>query len=435
MPQSLRVRLGDGSVIDLSREDLRSWYESGLLAGDTQVQKTGSRDWTSLGKAIDISQWRKPAAARGVSVPAGNRKVAGAPPRRSKAPADAAPPRTGPRAHVPPLPLLRYATYGFAVLLVGGALLWSSAWWHPMIFGTAEERRVRAATTSERAYADAALGLKIDLPREWSILRPDHGFFAPAANVRLALAEPSAGAFGFLAVDTPGRGYASLDAFLDRVLDERRRAEPSFHPLRREDAPGGARRLVGTRRSGEATFEEVATVWKDGWTYYALVVWGPAESATRSAEDLRQGITMQGHMAARLRQAIDAVTAEVPLLTAVAAEMLMGQSQAQALDPTEAFRRTYLLAGRGLAALSAAEQREVGALSTELYARVPASDRARLGPYLDRVRGGRATDPAVDQQMSRMVKSAVLKLPAARRQRLQALFEKAIGVAVTSTFG
>ena len=34
-----------------------------------------------------------------------------------------------------------------------------------------------------------------------------------------------------------------------------------------------------------------------------------------------------------------------------------------------------------------------------------------------------------------MVKTAFLKLPAARRQRLQVLFEQAIAVAVASTFG
>ena len=434
MPQTLRVRLGDGSVIDLSREDLRSWYESGLLAGDTQVQKAGSRDWTSLSKAVDTSPWRKPAAARGVSVPA---KASARPSAAASARRDPAPPaRTGPpRGAGPPLPLFRYAAFGLATLVIAGALLWSSAWWYPMVFGSVEARRVRAATTSERRYADDTLGLRMELPRGWSVLRPDHGFFTPIASARLALAQPAAGAFGFLAVETPARGYASLDVFLDRVLEERRRAEPALRPLRREDAPSGARRQISTRRSGETTFEEVATVWKDGWTYYALVVWGPAEAAAAAAEDLRQGITMQGHMAARLRQAIDSVTAEVPLLTPAAAEMLMGQSQAQTLEPVEAFRRTYLLAGRGLGALTAAEQREMGALSTDLYSRVPGVERARLGPYLDRVRAGRETDPALDQQMSRVVKTAVLKLPAARRQRLQALFEKAIGVAVASTFG
>ena len=431
MPQSLRVRLGDGSVIDLSHEDLRSWYESGLLTGDTQAQTAGSRDWTSLAKALDISQWRKPAAARGVSVPVkGPARSASA--RREPSPPPAARPR--PQAG-PPLPLLRYAAFGLATLAIAGALLWTSAWWYPMLFGSVEVRRVRAATTTERRYADDTLGLKMELPSGWSILRQDHGFFAPISSARLALAEPSAGAFGFLAVETPARGFASLDVFLDRVLEERRGAEPSLRPLRKEDAPGGARRLVATRRSENTTFEEVATVWKDGWTYYALVVWGPAEHAGKAAEELRQGITMQGHMAARLRQAIDVVTAEVPLLTPAAAEMLMGQSQAQTLEPAEAFRRTYLLAGRGLATLSATEQREMGALSTDLYARVPGGDRARLGPYLDRVRAGRETEPALDQQMSRVVKAAVLKLPAARRQRLQALFEKAIGVAVAATFG
>jgi hypothetical protein len=430
MPQNLRVRLGDGSVIDLSREDLRSWYESGLLAGDTQVQKAGSRDWTSLARAVDISQWRKPAAARGVSVPVKGQARAA---RREPSPPPAA--RTGPRAHVPVLPLGRYAAYGLAALAIAGVLLWTSAWWSALLFGTAEARRVRAAATSERRYADDTLGLKMELPRGWSILRQDHGFFTPISSARLALADPSAGAFGFLAVETPARGYASLDFFLDRVLEERRRAEPALRPLRREDAPGGARRLVATRRAEDTTFEEVATVWKDGWVYYALVVWGPAEHAGQAAEELRRGVTMQGHMAARLRQAIDAVTADVPLLTPAAAEMLMGQSQAQALEPAEAFRRTYLLAGRGLAALSAAEQKEMGALSADLYARVSAVDRARLGPYLERVRAGRATEPALDQQMSRVVKAAVIKLPAARRQRLQALFEKSIGVAVATTFG
>jgi hypothetical protein len=319
--------------------------------------------------------------------------------------------------------------------MIAGALLWTSAWWYPALFGSAEVRRVRAAATSERRYADDTLGLKMELPRGWSILRPDHGFFAPISSARLALAEPSAGAFGFLAVETPARGFTSLDVFLDRVLEERRRAEPSLRPLRREDAPGGARRLMATRRSMDTTYEEVATVWKDGWTYYALVVWGPAEHAGKAAEELRQGITMQGHLAARLRQAIDTVTAEVPLLTPAAAEMLMGQSQAQTLESAEAFRRTYLLAGRGLAALSAAEQREMGTLSTDLYARVPGGDRARLGAYLDHVRAGRETEPALDQQMSRVVKAAVLKLPAERRLRLQALFEKAIGVAVAAAFG
>jgi len=431
MPQTLRVRLADGSVIDLSREELRSWYESGLLTGDSQVQTAGSRDWTSLAKTVDIGQWRKPAAARGVSVPVkGQARTASAAARREQAPPPAPRKPAG-----PPLPLGRYVAYALAVLAVAGALLWTSAWWYPMVFGTAEVRRVRAATTSERRYTDDALGLKMELPNGWSILRQGHGFFTPLPSTRLALAEPSAGAFGMLAVETPARGYASLDVFLDRVFEERRRAEPALHALRKEDAPGGARRLVATRRLDDRTIQSVVTAWKDGWIYYALVVWGPAEDAGQAAEDLRQGITMQGHMAARLKQAIDTVTAEVPLLTPAAAEMLMGQSQAQALEPAEAFRRTYLLAGRGLAALSAAEQREMGALSTDLYARVPGGDRARLGAYLERVRAGRDTEPALDQQMSRVVKAAVLKLPAARRQRLQALFEKAIGVAVTSTFG
>src|SRR5687768_1383046 len=103
MSETVSVRIACGRGVSLPRDDLRSWYESGLVAGDTQVQKAGSRDWTSLSRALDISQWKKPAAARGVSVPAGRTPGrSGAAASREPAPA----PRTGPRPHTPPLPLL-----------------------------------------------------------------------------------------------------------------------------------------------------------------------------------------------------------------------------------------------------------------------------------------------------------------------------------------
>jgi hypothetical protein len=109
----------------------------------------------------------------------------------------------------------------------------------------------------------------------------------------------------------------------------------------------------------------------------------------------------------------------------------MGQSAAQVLEPAEAFRRTYLMTSRGLPALSKAEQAEMGALSSQMYASLPARDRARLGSYIERVRAQQATDPRLDDEMSRLAKGAVLKLPPARRARLQALFEKAVAAGLT----
>jgi hypothetical protein len=433
MPQPHRVRLGDGSVIDLELADVRSWYESGLVTVETQVQAPGSRDWTRLGDAVDVKGWRKPAPPRGVSVPAGPARPR--PAARPSAPARApAAPAAEPGEPAAPLNLGRYARVAAVLVVLFGALYFAAPFVVPLLFGTAEQRRVRSATSPERRFADG--GMTLGVPAGWLMLRRDHELFTPPAGTRVALVQPSANAFAALAVETPGRAYVSLDAFLDHVVDDRRRSEPTLHTVKREDAPNGARRLLSTRVTGDTTYDEVLTVWKDGWTYYALAVWAPQwrNRAVPDSEEIRQGFSTQGQMSGRIKQAVDAVTAEVPLLTTRAAEMLMGQSQAQVLEPAEAFRRTYLLAGRGLPALTPAEQQEMGRLSSELYGRLPAGERARLGAYLDRVGAGSGTEAAQDAEMSRLVKSAFVKLAPSRQKRLQELFEKAIATAAASSF-
>ena len=422
MAQAFRVRIGDGSVIDLDREALRSWYEQGLVGQDAQVQAPGSRAWVPLAQATDVRQWRSPDRPAGRSVPA---RPAG---RTSSPPPDARRADTTISIEVDWGRLARYAGLIVGAGVIAAAVYGTRDYWSPLVFGTEEEQRVKAAATTERRLGDDALGLTLDLPPGFVLLRDGHGLFNPPSNARFSAADPSAGAFGYMAVDTPARGFVSLDAYLGHVLDERRRAEPSLREVRREEVPGKGRRLIATRQAGEVAVDEVLTGWKDGWTYYSLVVWAPTErnSAADRAAALRDAVTTQGQLGARVRQAVETVTREVPLLTPGAAEMLMGQSQAQVLEPAEAFRRTYLLVGRGLPLLGRNEQKEMGALSTDLYAKLPRGERARLGSYIEKVRSGRATDPALDQQMSRLVRDAVLKLPPARRLRLQALFEQAL---------
>ena len=130
-------------------------------------------------------------------------------------------------------------------------------------------------------------------------------------------------------------------------------------------------------------------------------------------------------------QAVRAATQEVPLLSSRAAETLMAQSAAQILDPPEVFRRSYGLVGRGLWALNREESKEMGDLHTLIYASLAPAERGRLGDYIDRARSRYATTPEEDRQMSRLMKSAVLALPADKRARLQALFEKAMNAGLT----
>jgi hypothetical protein len=104
----------------------------------------------------------------------------------------------------------------------------------------------------------------------------------------------------------------------------------------------------------------------------------------------------------------------------------MSRSAAQVLEPPEVFRRAYGSVGRGLWALSRAESKELGDLHTLIYDSLPAAQRSRLGDYIDRARSRYATTPEEDRQMTQVMKSAVLALPADKRIRLQALFEKAM---------
>ncbi len=178
------------------------------------------------------------------------------------------------------------------------------------------------------------------------------------------------------------------------------------------------------------------------WRRMALIGAGAVGLATLTWAGLRFAPVLMGggrHAPAVLpapparpdarKLAVEAVTRDAPHLSARTAELLMSQSAAQVLDPPEAFRRAYLLTGRGLSALSRAEAQEFGALNSAVYAQLSPPDRRRLGDYIERVRGRQPTTPKEDAEMARVFKSAVTKLPAARRERLRLLFEKAVAAA------
>jgi hypothetical protein len=131
-------------------------------------------------------------------------------------------------------------------------------------------------------------------------------------------------------------------------------------------------------------------------------------------------------MDALVLRAVETATAEVPVLTPAAARMLMERSQARVLEPDQLFRRSLDALTRAQPSWNATEARDVGQILNTVYANLSGRDRGRLQAYIDRVRGHRATTPQEDREMCGVMKGAVLRLPPATRQRLQALYEKAI---------
>jgi hypothetical protein len=117
------------------------------------------------------------------------------------------------------------------------------------------------------------------------------------------------------------------------------------------------------------------------------------------------------------------VIQEVPLLSPRAAEVVRARA---VFAPEDAFRRSYELAGSGVAGLESRERGELGELMAAAYNNIPGGDRRRLEAYMAGIRGGQVSTPEQNRQMSALMRGAVLKLSDSQRVRLQALYEKAI---------
>jgi hypothetical protein len=306
-------------------------------------------------------------------------------------------------------------------------------------FGYAPEsgaqRAVREWAVPDRRLADSSLGLSFEVPKGWVILKKDNPIVKAPADARVVVAQPRSGGFAYLVAESSPRAIANLDQYLDRLLVERRKTVPSLKELGRTDAmvgPVSGRKAAGTWDDAGVKQRDMAVAWKDGWVYFALVSWIPEDGAERQKvlDGLVPAFSTQGILAARLQQAVQRVTLEVPQLTAPAAEALMGQSAAKVLEPDQAFRRSIEALVRALPTLTKVETQELTEITTATYGTLAARDRTRLSAYVDRVRASQATTPQEDREMSSLMKTAVLKLPDGRRLRLQALYEKAIAATV-----
>jgi hypothetical protein len=165
-----------------------------------------------------------------------------------------------------------------------------------------------------------------------------------------------------------------------------------------------------------------------GWTAYRAYEDQRARLAEqqKAAEAQKEADAATAAAAQQRTNMVGALAQGTPLLSGKAAEFLFTQSGGRALDPAEAFRRAQILVARGLAALPQADQHELGRALQTAYDVLTPRDRDRLAAYLAKVRAGATTKPEEDREMAGVMKTAVLKLTADRRAKLQAAFEKAL---------
>jgi hypothetical protein len=341
---------------------------------------------------------------------------------------------------------------GYFALLAGGGQSWQRAGmailaivagaggvlYFGLVPGNPLAEQILKWASNERRYEDDELGVALDVPQPWLALRDDQPIVPAPPEARLAFGHPRHDGVGFLVVESAPKGIVSLDHFLERFLKARRQAHPTYQQTSRGEVSlsgvTGRKVLSAWEEEGTRRVELTAAA-RDGWTFVALAAWmpeNPAYNAPRELEAMATRLSLSGVLAKQLREAVDRTTREVPHLNASAAEMVMGQSAALALDPEAAFRRAYRLASAGTASLAPAELSELGRLMNAVFATLPGRERERLALYFDRVRRDEVTSADEDRRMLRLTAGAVAKLPAAQLQQLRQLYEKAIRVAVVS---
>jgi hypothetical protein len=339
---------------------------------------------------------------------------------------------------------------GFFALLAGGDLPWPRVGLAALalaaglagivVFGVVAGNPlsddILAWAAPERRYADDSLGVALELPPGWVTLRSEQTIVTLPADARVAFGNSRRGGLGFLVIESAPQGVISLDHYLEHVLGRRREAHSTFEETARADVSFAGvvgRKVSSTWEQDGRRFVELSTVARDGWTYVALSAWMPARpgvAAGRELDALPARLSLSGVLAERLQDALGTATREVPHLTTTAAEMVMGQSAALALDPEVTFRRAYRFASAGTRSLDRAEFAELGRLNGAVYASLSRADRERLAAYFDRVRADAPSSPQEDRDMLRVMTNGVRKLSPPQLARLQQIYEKAIRVAI-----
>ena len=458
MAHSYTVRMPDGKEYGpADHEALRAWQAEGRIGPDTLVWREGESDWRPLSQvletgdvhtdlvveetvtvaarpspsaAFDPAPAHAPEAAASAEVGKALERTAKQPavrPRPAAGPVRTARrPRPSPWRIVVPLVLL--------AAVLGGALLW----WklsQPARDRQRAEAEIRRYALPDRAFAEEALGLRVEAPPGWILLRPDNPLFH-APEARLRLAQPALSAFARLSTQRRPRGAPSLDAALDWALADWRLLTPGLQEEGRSDASVSgtpARKAAVTWSADGQEMRGTAAVWRDGWNECALLAWGPAANApalNTATDALVSHVRMAGTAAAKIRAAADAVAPEAPELSRASVEAIV-ESRLAAGEPTDDLPQASIrVVSRGLRALSSVESQEMGQIYAQVYKPLKEKERARLAAWLSQVRAGAAVAPEEGQAMRQALRDGFLALPEDIRARLQVLNEKAVTAAL-----
>jgi hypothetical protein len=283
----------------------------------------------------------------------------------------------------------------------------------------------------DRRVTDREWGLAIDLPPGWVALRADNPLVV-TRGARLHLAQPALPVFAAIRAEVQPELMGLLDQQLDALLQQRLPTQPSLKGVGRADIQlgRGRGRLVRTAwDDGSTPMQGAMVAWEDGYDLFSLEAWAPASAGDAfgpELEALARGIAPSGALSARLDEAVDRLSLDVPELSRDALRLLVAErlSRGEKLEevPADALRRV----SRGVDALKGDEAEEMRRIYGQVWAPLPEVERARLARLLDVIKTGRPVPPEDIQALRGALKTGVLALPEEERSRLQTLSELAV---------
>ena len=435
MANQYLLHLPDGTEYGpVDRETLETWSREGRLPPETLVWPEGAPEWLELAKALagpEVAASPRPAAAPepprerpdtlpsmrmpafdGRAVPPDARRAAG----RSAATSSAS--RTA---------LL--ALVGVAVVVGLLAGLWAVL--RPYLAKRRAIAEIQRHALAERRVEDPGAGLVVELPPGWVALRPDNPF-VEQRGARLRLAQPAARVFGAVSMAVRPRFMDDLDGYLDEVLQDRLPRLPSQKAGSRSEVQlgRGRGRLVRTTwEDGLAPMQGATVAWADGYDLFALEAWAPASAGDAFAlelETLCRGIVPKGQAAARIDEAVERLSVEVPELSPDALRLLVAERMSQDRGTEDVPVAALRMVSRGLDALGAAEAAEMRSIYQQVWGPVPEAQRVRLAGLLREIKLGRPVGAEDVLGLRTALKAGVLALPEDRRARLQELSGRAV---------
>jgi hypothetical protein len=426
MADQYLLRFPDGTQYGpVDRVTLEAWQREGRIPDGALVWPDGAPEWLRVDEVLS------PGRAAAAEAPA---SAAGVAPEEKKGPDPDTQPHTPAelrrRVGLPPPTRTLLLLAGGAVIVVvllSGLL----ALLRPALARRSEIAAIKRHAIADRRVGDARLGFVIDLPPGWVALRDDNPYVV-TRGARLSVSYPALDAFGAAQAAPHPELMGDLDRHIDALLQDWVPSRPTIREVGRSDVQlgrGQGRAVRTSWEDGLDRFQGAAAVWVDGYEHYWLEAWAPASAGEEffaAFVELVRAIAPSGALAARVDEAADRLSAEVPELSKEALRLLIGErmSREEGLSgvPIDAIRAV----NKGLDGLSAAEAREMGEIYQQIWAPVPERQRRRLAQVIALIKTDRPVPAAELRALRDVIKAGVVALPPEQRERLQELSGRAV---------